>query len=434
MGDLMVDSEFNISITSYNKLRDYLRYFFVYGCYSREDFDHIRNFSARKYDDELRRIRTILGEEYLNELTKDRKKYVQLDFSYYEIVENYLVETYLIRNYTHLSLSIFFNIYIILWENGALTLDEINELIEGKISIERDFTSTTRRILEDMVSKGFIEKARDDSRNRIVYRNKGDIFKGLSDEELERLYIAICYYSQVKYPFSLARHLKDSIYRYMKYVRNLDLDELDNLFLFKYSNFQQAIDEDLVWKLEHIIDKGHKVKLLYFLCENKEEEIVGIPLNIIWDNHYGKWYLNIIKEGEENITMLKVQDIIEVETLEDKISHKQLEDILTKLANQKDRELKKVEVIFQVEEFNKRNFLLDKVQRENLKGEIEILDDCTFKYTIYARDWDRLKPWIMSFGHRAKIVENEDHSLYQDIKKEWTEMGELYGIICGAKE
>ncbi|MFY9278724.1 MAG: WYL domain-containing protein [Caldicoprobacterales bacterium] len=430
----MIDNDFNISITSYNKLRDFLRYFFIYGCYSREDFDYIRNFSSRKYDDELRRIRTILGEEYLHELTKDRKKYVQLDFSYYEIVENYLVETYLARNYTHLSLSIFFNIYIILWENGGLTLDEINEQIERKISIERDFTSTTRRILEDMASKGIIDKIRDSSRNRVVYKSKDDIFKELSDAELKRLYMAICYYSQVKYPFSLARHLKDSIYRYMKYVRNLDACELDGLFLFKYSNFQQAIDEGIVWELEHIIVKSYKAKLLYFLDENRVIEIVGIPLNIIWDNHYGKWYLDIIAEDGEDIITLNVQDIIEVEALEEKIPKSQLEDILTKLHNRKDRELKKVEVLFQVEEFNKRNFLLDKVEREGLKGEIEVLDDYTFKYTIYTRDWSRLKPWLMSFGHRAKIMGNEKHSLYQDMKKEWTEMGELYGIICGTEE
>lgn len=125
MRDSVADNDLNISIPSYNKIRDFLRYFFIYGCYSREDFDSIRNFSVRKHDDELRRTRTILGEEYLHELTKDRKKHVQLDFSYYGTVENYLAEIYLIRNYTHLSLSVFFYIYIILWEKGALTLGDV---------------------------------------------------------------------------------------------------------------------------------------------------------------------------------------------------------------------------------------------------------------------------------------------------------------------
>ena len=140
----MAEKDFNISITSYGKLRDYLRYFFIYGCYSREDFDNIRYFSSRKYDDELRRVRTILGDKYLKETIRDREKYISLDYSYYDTVENYLVETYLIRSYTHLSLSIFFNSYIILWENEELTLDEINEKIEGKISIERDL-----KVLQD---------------------------------------------------------------------------------------------------------------------------------------------------------------------------------------------------------------------------------------------------------------------------------------------
>lgn len=80
-----MDTNFNVSITSYNKLRDFLRYFFVYGCYSREDFDDIRDLSSRKYDDELRRLRILLGDKYLKEITKGGKKYVRLNFTYYNL-------------------------------------------------------------------------------------------------------------------------------------------------------------------------------------------------------------------------------------------------------------------------------------------------------------------------------------------------------------
>src|SRR5690606_36113361 len=248
-------------ITSYNKLRDFLRYFFVYGCYSREDFDDIRDLSSRKYDDELRRLRILLGDKYLKEITKGGKKYVRLNFTYYNSVENYFVESYLIRNYTSLCLSIYFNDYIILWEDGGLCLYEINEKIKSKISIERDFKSTTRRILEDMSAKGIIEKLKRD--NRVLYKKKEDIFKHFTDDELIKLYLAVCYFSQVKYPLSLGRFLKDSLRRYMHYIRGLYLDKLENLFLFKYSNFQQVIDEEIIWDLEHIIANQGKVKICY---------------------------------------------------------------------------------------------------------------------------------------------------------------------------
>ncbi len=425
----MVDKNFNISITSYEKLRNYLRYFFIYGCYSREDFDDIKYFSSRKYDEELRRIREVLGDEYLKEINKGREKYVRLDYSYYDTVENYLVETYLIRNYTHLSLSIFFNSYIAIWENEELTLDEINEIIEGKISIERDFRSTTRRILEDMVSKGIIDKNR--ISNRVLYIRKEDIFKEISDDEMEKLYFAVCYFSQVQYPFSVGRYLKDSIYRYIKYMRNID--NIGNLFLFKYSNFQQAIDEDIIWKLEHIMRNRNKVCLKYLKDNNKFKKIVGVPLKIIWDNNYGKWYVKVITD-ENELFILRVQDIMEIKELKDKISDEELKQFLNKLNNIENKNVEEVKILFQVESFNKRNFLIDKVRRANIRGEIELIDDYSFVYEIYIKDWKRLKPWILSFGHRAKVLEGYNDSLYEDIKNEWLEMGEMYGIVCGAEE
>lgn len=424
----MAEKDFNISITSYGKLRDYLRYFFIYGCYSREDFDNISYFSARKYDDELRRIRAILGDKYLKETIRDREKYISLDYSYYDTMENYLVETYLIRSYTHLSLSIFFNSYIILWENEELPLDEINEKIEGKISIERDLKSTTRRILEDMVSKGIIEK--DKVNNRVLYKRKEDIFKDISDDDLEALYFSVCFFSQVQYPLSLGKYLKDSLYRYIKYVRNIDIDGVEELYLFKYSNFQQVIDEEIVWKLEHIIKDRNKVKFNYFKDRGVKKQIIGFPIKIIWNNNYGKWYVQIITEKEDLIT-LKIEEIINIKKLKDKISCKKLEQVLNRLEDRNEKKLKKVKVLFQVEAYNRRNFLLHKVKRKNLNGKIELIDEHKFIYTIYTDDWEGLKPWIMSFGHRAKVIEDE---LYLDIKNEWIEMGENYGIIHRAEE
>lgn len=426
-----MDTNFNVSITSYNKLRDFLRYFFVYGCYSREDFDDIRDLSSRKYDDELRRLRILLGDKYLKEITKGGKKYVRLNFTYYNIVENYFVESYLIRNYTPLSLSIYFNVYIILWEDGGLCLDEINEKIESKISIERDFKSTTRRILEDMSAKGIIEKLKRD--NRVLYKKKEDIFKHFTDDELIKLYLAVCYFSQVKYPLSLGRFLKDSLRRYMHYIRGLYLDKLENLFLFKYSNFQQVIDEEIIWDLEHIIANQGKVKICYYDDHEKQNTIIGFPFKIIWDNGYGKWYLHMIT-NMDCLKVLEVQEIMEIQKLNDQTKNMKLEQKIKEFKEIQSSDFKKVKILFEVEEFNKRNFLIDKVKRENLEGTLQVIDEYTFIYTIHVQDWHKLKPWIMSFDNRARVIKSDDKGLYREIKDEWIEMGELYGLVYGTKE
>lgn len=426
-----MEVSFNVNITSYSKLRDFLRYLFVYGCYSREDFNDIRDFSLRKYDDELRRLRILLGDKYLKEITREGKKYVRLDFSYYNILDNYLVESYLIRNYTPLNLSIYFNAYILLWKEEALSLDEINEQIENKINIERDFRSTTRRALEDMSSKGIIEKLKRD--NRVLYKKREDIFKALTDDELKEIYIAVCYFSQVGYPLSLGRYLKDSLRRYMYYMRGFHVDELENIFLFKYSNFQQTIDEEIVWELEHIIENQREVKICYYNDQNIQKIVIGFPFKIIWDNSYGKWYLHMIT-NENCLKVLEVQDIIEIQKLDGKTKNMKLEEKIKEFKEIESSDYKKVKILFEVEEFNKRNFLIDKVKRENLEGTLQVIDEHTFIYTVCVQDWHKLKPWIMSFGSRAQVIDSDDNRLYREIKDEWIEMGELYGVVCGTKE
>ena len=153
------------------------------------------------------------------------------------------------------------------------------------------------------------------------------------------------------------------------------------------------------------------------------------PIKIIWNNNYGKWYVKIITEKE--IKLPKVEDIINIKKLKDKISSEELKQIITRLEYKNEKKLKKVKVLFQVETYNRRNFLLDKVKRKNLNGKIELIDEHKFIYTIYTDDWEGLKPWIMSFGHRAKVIEDE---LYLDMKNEWIEMGEIYGIIHRTEE
>ena len=90
--------------------------------------------------------------------------------------------------------------------------------------------------------------------------------------------------------------------------------------------------------------------------------------------------------------------------------------------------------MFKDKEFNKRNFLIDKVKRENLEGTLQVIDEYTFIYTIHVQDWHKLKPWIMSFDNRARVIKSDDKGLYREIKDEWIEMGELYGLVYGTKE
>ena len=65
-------------IKNFEKIRSYMRDFYVYGFKSREEFG---GKSARSYDDERRRIESILGEHMGFARTKDGKNVLSVNAS-----------------------------------------------------------------------------------------------------------------------------------------------------------------------------------------------------------------------------------------------------------------------------------------------------------------------------------------------------------------
>ena len=53
-------SEYNELVKNYNKIREYLRDFYIYGFRSRDNF--VLKSSGRSYDNERRRIESYLGD------------------------------------------------------------------------------------------------------------------------------------------------------------------------------------------------------------------------------------------------------------------------------------------------------------------------------------------------------------------------------------
>jgi hypothetical protein len=53
-------SEYSELVKNYNKIREYLRDFYIYGFRSRDSF--VQKSSGRSYDNERRRIESYLGE------------------------------------------------------------------------------------------------------------------------------------------------------------------------------------------------------------------------------------------------------------------------------------------------------------------------------------------------------------------------------------
>ena len=118
-------------IKNFNRIRDYMREFYVYGFKSREEYT---KKSARSYDDERRRLESWLGENMKFHQTPDGKNvFISIDSR--KSQHNPLYQAWKAKSFTDGDITLHFILLDILQSaKGALTLHEITTEMDQYLS------------------------------------------------------------------------------------------------------------------------------------------------------------------------------------------------------------------------------------------------------------------------------------------------------------
>ncbi|MBQ1703073.1 MAG: WYL domain-containing protein, partial [Oscillospiraceae bacterium] len=144
-------------IKNFERVREYMRDFFVYGFKSRSEYDLK---SARSYDNERRRIESWLG-GYMGFRQDERGKNVFLSVDSRSAAENPLYKAFKAKSFTAGDITFHFWVLDLLADGRAMSLREISGafLSEYAARFESDFSlddSTLRKKLREYVSLGLI--------------------------------------------------------------------------------------------------------------------------------------------------------------------------------------------------------------------------------------------------------------------------------------
>lgn len=149
-------------IKNFNRVRDYMREFYVYGFKSRDEY---RKKSGRSYDDERRRIESFFGDHMQFRQTADGKN-VFLSIDSRSSRHNPLYKAWKAKSFTDGDITLHFILMDILmtWDK-PLTIHEITEQIDRYLSgfaRPRTFDeSTVRKKLKEYASEGLVEMQKD---------------------------------------------------------------------------------------------------------------------------------------------------------------------------------------------------------------------------------------------------------------------------------
>ena len=169
---------YNELIKSFERVRAYMREFYVYGFKSRTEYDAK---SARSYDDERRRLESWLG-DYMRFAQTPEGKNVFLSVDSRVTRKNPLYKAWKAKSFTDGDITLHFAIFDILYKPEikktlAELIEAIDELLSSSITFDE---STLRKKLKEYADEGIIQIEKEG--RRVLYSRSADTdISSLSD-------------------------------------------------------------------------------------------------------------------------------------------------------------------------------------------------------------------------------------------------------------
>ncbi len=407
---------FSELIKSFDKTRDYVRDFFIYGFKVRNDFERK---SLRTYDDEKRRVESWLG-DYLRYDTTERGKQVAISVDSGQVSENPLYNAYYSKSFTDNDIRLHFKLTDILSEGESLCLKELTERLDERFG-ELFEVQTVRNKLKEYVNEGiFICEKRGKTDYFSLSPDNTDTllssFRGLDD--------AVKFFSADQ-PYGI---IGDSL---------LKTAELKNdLFLIKHNYIVHTLEDVILPELTRAIEEKRYISFRTFSAKNKlnggelKEAVKCVPLQIFSSVQTGRRYLAAYVVKYKRFNAFRLDFIRSVSMGEccddfDVLSEKFTQNLshCFGVSFGTRRELGnvgKVKLVIELDEENE-HFILDRLNREKRMGSLEKIDNGVYTLTVDAFDPNEVMHWAKTFIGRIRYADAGNEQItkmfYSDVKQ-----------------
>ncbi|MCL2797154.1 MAG: WYL domain-containing protein [Firmicutes bacterium] len=401
-------AEFSELIKNFDKIRDFMRDFYIYGFKSRDDFS-VK--SARTYDNEKRRCESYLGASMKWAYSRGAKvSFVAADCG--KLAANPLYAAWKSKSFTNNDIMLHFYILDAVRENDK-SAEELTEEITAKSGTMFDL-QTVRLKCNEYFEEGILTRAKKGKAYR--YRMAGSPVL-LSDEILDA----------VKFFQGGVLGIIGS------YILDGALVSND-LFRFKHHYIAHTLEDGVLSDIltamrEHRYIKISRVGTKSGLAaENRV-----CPVKIISSLGSGRRYLCAYVQGSRRFTTYRLDAIKSVKFLEPAENYGELGAAFT-------RNIKKVwgvsfdggdrnenfSLTLHIDEAGEQH-IIRRIKREGRGGTLERVGENTFKFTHEVFDANEASPWIKTFIGRIVDFEAADW-LKRKLKSDICRMAEIYGV------
>lgn len=411
-------SSYNELIKNFEKIRSYMREFYVYGFKSRDEY---QSKSARSYDDERRRMESWLG-DHMSFVRTPEGKNVFISIDSRVSTHNPFYKALKSKSFTDGDITLHFIIFDILHSPEViLSLPEILEKIDEYLSdFENPMSfddSTVRKKLKEYIAQGIIVSQKEG--RKLLYRRAENL-------DLPDITDALNFFSEVAPCGVIGSFLLDKQER-----------SSDN-FSFKHHYITSAIDSDVLATIFKAM-REKSVISVDNLSRKKDSPKRNriIPLRILISVQNGRQHLIAYQPDFNTIKSFRVDYLSNVKIEEPTPRFDELRaelDIMKPKmwgvsTSRRRYNLDQTEhVDFTVKVNEKEDYIVRRLEREKRVGRIEKINDSTYRFTADIYDTNEIIPWIRTFICRITELNFSNKTLEKQFKKDLRAMYQMYDI------
>lgn len=411
-------SSYSELIKNFEKIRSYMREFYVYGFKSRDEYV---SKSARSYDDERRRMESWLGDHMSFVRNSDGKNvFISIDSRVSR--HNPFYKTLKAKSFTDGDITLHFILFDILYSpDVTLSLPEILERIDGYLSkFENPIMfdeSTVRKKLKEYVELGIIESEK--AGKKMLYRRAADpILSNLTD--------VLNFYSEVSPCGVVGSFLLDK------------QDIKSEVFSFKHHYITSAMDSDVLAMLFEAMQKKCIITATNTSRRSDtSKELRIVPLKVFISVQNGRQHLLAYQPEYDAIKSFRVDYLSDIRLEEPTSRFDELRERLTDMQskmwgvtakNDRFKNARTEHVEFTVKVADNEGHIINRLEREKRVGYVEKIDANTYRFTADVYDVSEMIPWIRTFICRITDLHFSNYEVEKQFKQDIEEMYRMYGI------
>ncbi|NLT10570.1 MAG: WYL domain-containing protein [Ruminococcus sp.] len=413
---------FSELIKNFDKTRDYVRDFFIYGCKIRSDFDRK---SIRTYGDEKRRVESWMG-DYMRYDDSVHGRSVSISVDSGHIPENPLYNAYYSRSFTDNDIRLHFLIMDVLNDGESRTLKEIVDILNTDYAQLFD-EQTVRNKLREYVEEGIIIAEK--SGKTLYYSLSADraddyisSFSGLDD--------ALKFFSETQH-FGI---VGNSILK-MLGLKN-------DLFFIKHNYIMHTLEDILIPEVLTAMDEKRYVSFVTFSArKQKDSGVLGtenqvVPMKILVSVQTGRRYLAAYIPALKRFSAfrfdymktVKKGDVCDdYDSLKVKFDRNMSRCFGVSFGMRRETgTVTPMKITLYIDEENE-HYVLERLEREKRCCTLEKTDDHLYTLTADVFDPNELMHWAKTFIGRIVRIEGGADTVRRRFCSDISRMNRMYG-------